>query len=75
MAMFKEKGWLTEPPHVDHVLNETGLKHVPGLRIVSWCPLDGMPIYQCWINEGRATRTECPYCLYDRKAKQTNKGD
>lgn len=67
MDMFKRNDWLADPPHVDDILNEIGLKNVPGLRIVSRCPADGMPIYQCWIDTARASATKCPYCMVENK--------
>ena len=47
-------------------LTEQGVRAMPSLEAVAFCPKDGMPIYRRWVDAGIARAGDdpaCPYCL------------
>src|ERR1700690_3606409 len=66
MEAFVRQGWAVRVEGRNYACTAEGVRHFPGLEIVSHCPQDGMPIYRRWLEDGTATDEACPSCLGDK---------
>ena len=62
MRSLVKHGWAVRKEGLQYACTPAGVRRFPGLEVVSHCPIDGMPIYRRWIDDGIATATACPYC-------------
>ena len=68
MRQFEAEGLVRRLPGEErsYELTAEGVRAMPGLETVAYCPLDGMPIFRRWVEAGIAKAGDspaCPYCV------------
>ena len=74
MRSFVSEGWAVLKEGRQYTCTPEGVRRFPGLKVISHCPQDGMPIYRRWIEGGIATEDACPYCEGREGQMSENRG-
>ena len=74
MRSFVSQGWAELKEGRQYTCTPEGVRRFPGLKVISHCPRDGMPIYRRWIDGGIATEEACPYCVGREAHISENRG-